>query len=200
MGYQWSNVFKYGVSSSVNWLNIVHFGEFFGVACFSIEGIGLILPIKASMQNHQGFRQLFHVSAFLIVIWYVMFGASGALSLGKQAKGIIFFIYGKTFSLIYPLAVSYAVVILLLNQAIFLSFPMLLFPVSDSACKARWYRGALESIGCHKDEHATTATRLLLVILCFAVSLSGINIIDLINLSGSLLNSFTAFIFPVDGC
>lgn len=82
-----------GINSSVNWFRPLRLGEFFGVACFSIEGIGLIFPIRSTMSNYQSFRPVFHITASIVVFWYFIFGATGALVgsyshavPGKQSK------------------------------------------------------------------------------------------------------------------
>lgn len=79
MGYQTLQVVRNGVNTTTNKLELTHFGEFFGVMCFAIEGIGLLMPIRGSMRNPQKFRKLFHRTAFSIVTWYFLFGASGAM-------------------------------------------------------------------------------------------------------------------------
>ncbi len=201
MGYQWNNVIKDGVSSTATYFNLWHFGEFFGVACFSIEGIGLILPIRSVMKDQRSFKWIFHITAMAIVLWYMIFGISGAMSLGSKAKGIILFIYGSQLKLIYGLAMAYSI-------SIFLSFPMYLFPVAQSILTNRWVREKLElnvelqnvrgedNIP-EKEEKMGVLVRVSLILGCFLVSLSGINIIDSINLAGSILNSMTAFVFPI---
>ena len=70
---------EYGINSTTNWFKPMRLGQFYGVASFSIEGIGLILPIRASMQDYKSFRWLFHLIGGLIVAWYFFFGMSGAM-------------------------------------------------------------------------------------------------------------------------
>jgi Transmembrane amino acid transporter protein len=79
MGYQYSQVVSNGINASVHWFKPWRIGQFYGVASFSIEGIGLILPIRATMKKYHSFRWLFHVVGSVIVAWYFMFGASGAM-------------------------------------------------------------------------------------------------------------------------
>lgn len=79
LGYQVGQLMSTGINSSVNWFKPLRLGEFFGVACFSIEGIGLIFPIRSTMSNYQSFRPVFHTTASIVVFWYFVFGATGAL-------------------------------------------------------------------------------------------------------------------------
>ena len=79
LGYQINTLFVSGVSNSVTWLNLWHLGEFFGVACFSVEGIGLIFPIRSSMRDYLSFRMIFHVTCGFIVFWYFLLGSTGAM-------------------------------------------------------------------------------------------------------------------------
>lgn len=79
MGYQYVKVFEDGINSSTNWFKPLRLGQFYGVASFAIEGIGLILPIRATMRDYKGFRWLFHLIGAIVVAWYFFFGMSGAM-------------------------------------------------------------------------------------------------------------------------
>ena len=48
-------------------------GFIFGMACFSLEGIGLIFPIRGSLQKPQVFTKLFISVATFAVIVYITF-------------------------------------------------------------------------------------------------------------------------------
>lgn len=79
MGYQYSIVFDSGISNSTHWFRPLRLGQFYGVASFSMEGIGLIMPIRSTMKNYHSFRWLFHTVGGVIVTWYFFFGMSGAM-------------------------------------------------------------------------------------------------------------------------
>ena len=79
MGYQYGQIMEKGINNSVHWFKPLQLGQFYGVASFSIEGIGLILPIRSTMKKHHSFRWLLHTCGSLIVVLYFFFGTSGAL-------------------------------------------------------------------------------------------------------------------------
>jgi len=64
------------------------------------------------MKEVQNFRKTFHITAFLILIWYFLFGASGAMYFGPAAQGIILFVYDNSLQFVYALAFLYSLVAL----------------------------------------------------------------------------------------
>ena len=74
-----------GMSKSTHMFRLSNFGEFFGVVCFSIEGIGLMLPIRSSLSNRNNFRKLFNGVCIGIISLYFLSGAAGALAYGDNA-------------------------------------------------------------------------------------------------------------------
>jgi proton-coupled amino acid transporter len=59
--YLFSVIGKHGVSDDYTWANWAKFPEFFGIACFSLEGIGLIFPIRGSLQKPSNYKKMFNV-------------------------------------------------------------------------------------------------------------------------------------------
>lgn len=117
-----------GISKSVNFLNISNFGEFFGVVCFSVEGFGLVLPIRSTMVHKERFKSVFFTVCFVVVIFYLIFGAIASLAYGKDLKTVILMNYDHGFPIIYFQSLLYAV-------GIFISFPYVIFPLSPSLRK-----------------------------------------------------------------
>lgn len=110
MGHQYVSVAENGINSTTNWFKPLRLGQFYGVASFAVEGIGLILPIRATMQDYKSFRWLFHVIGGCIVVWYFFFGMSGAMRFGDKTPGIILFAYSKSFQFVYTITFFYAIV------------------------------------------------------------------------------------------
>ncbi len=79
MVHQYGSVIENGINSSANWFKPMRLGQFYGVASFAVEGIGMILPIRSTMQDYKSFRWLFHSIGGGIVAWYFFFGMSGAM-------------------------------------------------------------------------------------------------------------------------
>ena len=118
-----------GKSNSTHMARLQYFGEFFGVVCFSIEGIGLMLPIRSSLKNRDNFRKLFNGVCIAIISIYFISGSAGALAYGDHASSIILFNFGKNYPFIYPQSLLYAI-------GIFVSFPYVIFPLAPSLKKS----------------------------------------------------------------
>lgn len=54
-----------------NWL---YWPEFFGVVLFSLEGVGTLMPIRATMKHRKHFRPMFGISLSFIVVLLLVFG------------------------------------------------------------------------------------------------------------------------------
>lgn len=117
MGYQYIAVFQDGINITTNWFKPLRLGQFYGVASFAIEGVGLILPIRGTMQDYKSFRWMFHLIGGLIVVWYFFFGMSGAMvdasdqRFGENVPGIILFGYSKVFKFVYTITFFYSIVV-----------------------------------------------------------------------------------------
>ena len=109
-------------------MNLSEFGEFFGVVCFSIEGIGLMLPIRASLQTRSNFRMIFNSICMLVIMFYFLFGLMAAMAFGANVKSVILLNFGKDYPLIYFESLLYAF-------GIFVSFPYIIFPLGPTLKK-----------------------------------------------------------------
>lgn len=116
---------KNGRSKTSVDFNMEYFGEFFGVVCFSIEGIGLMLPIRSALRRKSDFRKVFNGVCISVIAFYFIYGGLGALAFGKASKTIILFNFGHDRPLIYLQSLLYAL-------GIFVSFPYVIFPLAPS--------------------------------------------------------------------
>lgn len=82
-------------------MNWEKFPEFFGMACFSLEGIGLIFPIRGSLKKPQVFTKLFVSVASFAVVTYMIFGSLSNMALGQTVKAIIFHNFPKNYTAIF---------------------------------------------------------------------------------------------------
>merc|ERR1712048_508302 len=73
-GYIINGVSKHGFSEDYTLHNWSKFPEFFGIACFSLEGIGLIFPIRGSLKQPSKFNKLFTIIAGFFTSIYIIFG------------------------------------------------------------------------------------------------------------------------------
>lgn len=85
---------------------------FIGIAAYSIEGIGLLLPLRKDfiMSNHssQEFRTSFYATFAFIVTIYLIFAVLNYLKFFDRVQTIIFYNYTYQDWLIFVLEVLYA--------------------------------------------------------------------------------------------
>jgi len=92
------------------------------VCIYSLEGVGLILPLESSCANREGFPKLLKQVVFGITIIMAIFGVCGYVAFGDQTLSPISLnLKGK----------SAAFVQMALCLAIYLTYPIMMFPVSD---------------------------------------------------------------------
>ena len=105
----------------------------FGTACFALEGIGLILPVKAAMRaaDQPKFYSLLNGAVLLVATCYVVFGTMGVLFYGSSLKQD-----GITGNLTVGAASDAVRVSLCVS--LFFSYILQLFPVVDITDYAVW--------------------------------------------------------------
>jgi len=92
------------------------------VCIYSLEGVGLILPLESSCANREGFPKLLKQVVFGITIIMAIFGVCGYVAFGDQTLSPISLnLRGE----------SAAFVQMALCLAIYLTYPIMMFPVSD---------------------------------------------------------------------
>lgn len=106
--------------------NIVNFNSkswsmLIGVAVTSFEGIGLILPIEASMKRPEKFPQVLFISMVLITSLFVCVGTIGYTAFGDRVKSIIILNLPND-------KLSVNLIMVLYSCAVFLTAPLQLFP------------------------------------------------------------------------
>lgn len=92
-----------------------------GVAVTSFEGIGLILPIEASMAQPEKFPMVLSISMVVITAIFVSIGTIGYTAFGDKVKSIIILNLPQGNLAVQSILVLYSV-------AVFLSGPLQLFP------------------------------------------------------------------------
>ena len=177
---------KLGPSDDYTTSNWKRFPEFFGIACFSLEGIGLIFPIRGSLKTPSNFRIQFNWIASFMVQIYISFGMLCHISLGGSTKEIIFHNFPKSFKGIFVLQFLFAI-------GIFTTFPVYIQTTASVIRKIpimqRFFEGDTE----YKN---SVFLRACLIVFFFVISQTGINIQDFMSLAGSICNSYQAFILP----
>ncbi|EEQ36934.1 hypothetical protein CLUG_01057 [Clavispora lusitaniae ATCC 42720] len=92
-----------------------------GVAVTAFEGIGLILPIQASMAQPEKFPFVLSMSMFVITLLFVSIGVIGYTSFGENVQSIIILNLPSGNAAVQSIMLLYSV-------AVFLTGPLQLFP------------------------------------------------------------------------
>lgn len=106
--------------------NIVHFNPktwslLVGVAVTAFEGIGLILPIEASMAEPEKFPRVLSLSMFVITALFVSIGVVGYSAFGENVRSIIILNLPQS-------SIAVQLIMVLYSIAVFLTAPLQLFP------------------------------------------------------------------------
>lgn len=95
------------MSPSVHVWNWSMFPQYFGVMCFTVEGVGTILPIRANMQARKSFRPMFLGTFLVICLLLISFGLLGSFCFGEELKDIVFLNFKKKDTFIFVLQLIY---------------------------------------------------------------------------------------------
>jgi len=117
-----------GIAENQNTFNLGQFGEFFGVVCFAIEGMGLLFPIRASFIDRPRFKRVYTTVFIATSSFYLLLGSTGAYAYGKTAQDVVLLNFGYKYYVIYPQSLLYSI-------GIFVSLPYILFPLSNSVAQ-----------------------------------------------------------------
>jgi Transmembrane amino acid transporter protein len=77
-GIQIEQLDRNGLHPTVQMMNLVEVGMFYGVARTAVGGIGLLCPTRHSMKKPQNFRQIFLWTAVVVVGFYLLLGLTGS--------------------------------------------------------------------------------------------------------------------------
>jgi proton-coupled amino acid transporter len=197
-------------SSHIPLLDISGLPFVFGTACFALEGIGLILPVKRAMKNQSKFSSLLNSAIGLVTALYISFALLGVLFYGRSVNSSI------TQNMTAGAATD--TVRVALSISLFFSFVIQMFPVleitdtviNNLACfqlndssSSLAERNSLQSV----DSSAAPSlswlgysvqclARVSCVVLVCVIAIVFKNFGLVVSLVGSLANSMIAFILP----
>lgn len=161
----------------------------FGVVIYSYEGIGMILPVEASMKRKEKFPLTLTFVMTLITIIYVSFGAVGYAAYGEATRDII--------TLNLPHDWSTIAVKLALCLGLLFTFPVMLVPVFEILERSLQQK---ESFGDKYSDQtqgvlfSVVRIALVLFIALVAAGVPGFGLF--ISLIGSLACASLSFIVP----
>lgn len=188
IAFETSFISENGISQTAQTANMWRFPEFFGVMCFAIEGVGTIMPVRNVMKNRQHFRPMFLMSLGTVCVLLLAFGILGAMTFGGNTKDIVFLNFPKTQMFFFTLQMVYGL-------SCIITFPIYV----NVACSIIF---RIDKLKGWFMEHPRaywhcTFLRLVTILMLFAISISGIRILDLLNFSGALCNAYLAIIMPI---
>lgn len=159
---------------------------------FSMEGIGMVLPVKNSMADQtKGSNLMLWITAIVQII-YLVFGVICALALGPLTDMIIFHNFGSGYIFIFVIEIIYA-------TAIFFSYPLNLFPVYrilETTKLSRNYINKTKTDRAKRIINVKILEKIFCIIVIFGMCFIAPNFVPFLGLSGALLNSTIGFFLP----
>lgn len=147
-----------------------------GVAVYSFEGIGMVLPLESETKDKAKFGKVLALCMAFIALLYGGFGALGYFAFGEETKDII------TTNLGQGLLSTSVQIGLCVN--LFFSFPLMMNPVYE----------VVERRLC--DSRYCLWLRWVVVLLVSVVALTVPNFADFLSLVGSSVCVILSFVFP----
>eukprot|EP00656_Telonema_subtile_P025757 TRINITY_DN2779_c0_g1_i3.p1 TRINITY_DN2779_c0_g1~~TRINITY_DN2779_c0_g1_i3.p1 ORF type:complete len:331 (-),score=111.06 TRINITY_DN2779_c0_g1_i3:216-1208(-) len=112
-----------GVPEDLEVLRGAGFLHFVGIAVYCYEGIGLVLPLEASMEDRSEFGWVLRSSMIAVTVLFLSFGASGYIAYGEETNSLI------TDNL--PTGLVSQSLRVVLAVGLFFTYPIMMFPVSQ---------------------------------------------------------------------
>ncbi|KAF4652059.1 hypothetical protein FOL46_009931 [Perkinsus olseni] len=169
-------------------VNLPEYPVFFGLAVFSFEGIGLVLPIQQSMKEPDKLPHLLKIIMICITSGFIIFGVTCYISYGPDTKSMI------TFNL--PVHKLTSFLRLFYCLGIFFTYPIMMFPVFQLV-EHKWQRFfAAQEEGGRRHQ---MVFRACLVVVTGLIALMGMNVPNFglyLSLIGSVCCTLLAFILP----
>eukprot|EP00698_Gefionella_okellyi_P014403 TRINITY_DN399_c0_g1_i1.p1 TRINITY_DN399_c0_g1~~TRINITY_DN399_c0_g1_i1.p1 ORF type:complete len:454 (+),score=73.06 TRINITY_DN399_c0_g1_i1:55-1362(+) len=166
-------------------INYAGFPVFIGIAVFAFEGVGLVIPIEASVENKAHFKPLFLSCLAAIMCLLIFVGEFVYVILGANVSSLI------TRSI--PASPLTTAITAALCIALLISFALQLFPVTQIAERTRWYLFISRRFPTIVQLIFRTA---LCALLCGVAVALGNSFGLFVSLVGSLGGSMMAFILP----
>jgi hypothetical protein len=170
--------------TAYNW---AEFPDFFGFVCYSIEGIGTIIPVRNTMKDRLVYRSVFILMMAIIGCLCLALGVLGCLCSGKSIKDVIFFNFPSSETFFFTLQMVYGL-------SLILTFPIYVYVCSRIIFRIKSFREKFETT--ENEYWNCTVVRSLTTFAILGLSASGVDILDLFMFGGAFCNSYLAKILP----
>lgn len=177
-----------GIDPSVRLFNPAAYTLTIGASIFTFEGIGLIIPIHASMRHPEKFEPLLAVVMLLITCIFTSIGALCYATFGERTQIEVINNFPQTSRLVNAVQFIYALAVLIGN-------PVQLFPAMRILeGKIFGHRSGKKSLGTKWKKNAFRAS---LVVLCCAIAIGGsANLDRFVALIGSVACVPLVYVYP----
>lgn len=178
-----------GIDPSVRLFNPAAYTLTIGASIFTFEGIGLIIPIHASMRHPEKFEPLLAVVMLLITCIFTSIGALCYATFGERTQIEVINNFPQTSRLVNAVQFIYALAVLIGN-------PVQLFPAMRILEGKIFgpHRSGKKSLGTKWKKNAFRAS---LVVLCCAIAIGGsANLDRFVALIGSVACVPLVYCYP----
>ena len=163
---------------------------YISVVSYSIEGVGLAFPIRASFlekRTEGQFKKLYYFTTLLLAVVFVLFGLINFLKFGDKCHSIIFLNYLRNPFLLL-IEISYVV-------SIFVSIGINLFPLTNIIYETKFIM--------YLEDHSRLGrfwvryvVRALMTLVCYAYCFIGVTFADFLMLTGGCIFVFLGLVLP----
>ena len=147
------------------------------VALFSLEGVGMVLPLESSCEDRKWFPGLMKKTLLSITSLMAIFGCCGYFAFGKETKAPITLNLDGNVSTVIKLA---------LCLGLYLTFPVMLFPVNE----------VMEDLLLGKKSRRNKLFRSFVVLMCVIIAWMIPNFGQFLSLVGASICTILGFILP----
>ena len=168
----------------------------YAVGNYTLKGIGLIIPIKNSMEDQSKFNSLITYCTIIVTIIYITLAMLSSEAHGINTRTIILMNYSIGYPVIFVLMMVY-------SMCIFISFPLYLFPVYTIILNTGPSKKYLEAVHDDEIERSSRRRRVLLLsrVACMAIVygivLANPNFMAFLGLIGGIFCSSFGFFIPL---
>lgn len=180
-----------GMDPSVALFNPASYTLTIGASIFTFEGIGLIIPIHASMAHPEKFEPLLAVVMLIITCIFTSVGALCYATFGERTQIEVINNFPQTSRIVNAVQFTYSLAVLIGN-------PVQLFPAmrileARLFAPGRWRSGKRDP----RTKWTKNAFRALLVALCCAIAIAGAANLDrFVALIGSVACVPLVYVYP----
>eukprot|EP00824_Muranothrix_gubernata_P026824 TRINITY_DN971_c0_g1_i3.p2 TRINITY_DN971_c0_g1~~TRINITY_DN971_c0_g1_i3.p2 ORF type:complete len:368 (+),score=40.50 TRINITY_DN971_c0_g1_i3:345-1448(+) len=176
-------VVDFEIGRGVRAVNWSQFPILYGIAAYAFEGINLTIPIQSSMSRPADYPFILDVSMFITGVLYVGLALLGYARYGNRTESII--------TLNLPEDIPTMIMIILMAIAMFFTFPVQLFPVSEMVDEWLHLKRGTSSLVIKRR-----LVRLVLVLICLGFAMGVPDFGLFLALIGGFSNSLVQFVFP----